>query len=84
MLERMERLWRRGHDACLGNWCDDGDFLAFCTPRFSRRCPFADSERLVWIARRNAEGRFRSLPKNRVEDWRRTRLTESHSGFWVL
>ena len=33
--------------------------------------PFADSDRLVWIEQRNAEGRGRGLPTQRLDAWRR-------------
>jgi putative ABC transport system permease protein len=33
--------------------------------------PFADADRLVWIEQRNAEGRGRGLPPQRLDAWRR-------------
>ena len=46
--------------------------------------PFADSERLVWVDQRNAEGRIRGLPKNRVEDWKRNTRTLDGVAFGLL
>ena len=37
--------------------------------------PFADSDRLVWIEQRNAEGRGRGLPTQRLDAWRRDSRT---------
>jgi putative ABC transport system permease protein len=46
--------------------------------------PYADSERLVWIAQRNAEGRMRGLPKNWVEEWKRNSRTLDGVAFGLL
>jgi putative ABC transport system permease protein len=46
--------------------------------------PFADSERLVWIEQRNAEGRRRGLPKDRVEEWKRNTGTLDGTAFALL
>jgi putative ABC transport system permease protein len=46
--------------------------------------PFADSEKLVWIDQRNAEGRVRGLPKNWVEDWKNNTRTLDGVAFGLL
>jgi putative ABC transport system permease protein len=46
--------------------------------------PYADSERLVWIDQRNAEGRSRGLPRNWVEEWKRNTRTLDGVAFGLL
>ena len=46
--------------------------------------PYANSERLVWIDQRNAEGRMRGLSKSRVDDWKRNTRTLDGAAFGLL